>query len=290
MSRLKNIVNNLDPTVLNIAGMLYEQVQQTFFEDFRNWWMEKRNNNEDPIDIKFDLPHNEGDFQRSLRDAVDVGTDIFYILARLWEMWGVDSNNEQLLNTIEDRNEFGKNLFYIMRKNDFVFDKEAKGAETAVDRQDKDAFEKEYPEVGLNEEDQLDEHPAVAAIARAATSGLARGAGAAASRTGAVASRAGTSGARVKGGSQMTSKQRMKKWAHDKAKDIAQDEIENAIDRALSSQDGCEPDEHNDCIDEITAIDVKSNHKAELSNQIDKLKSLGEANKRVLQIRAGIIK
>ena len=44
MSRLKNIVNNLDPTVLNIAGMLYEQVQQTFFEDFRNWWMEKRNN------------------------------------------------------------------------------------------------------------------------------------------------------------------------------------------------------------------------------------------------------
>ena len=136
---------------MRLIHLITEQVQQTFFEDFKSWWMEKRNNDEDPIDIKFDLPHNEGDFQRSLRDAVDVGTDIFYILSKLWEMWGVDSDNEQLLNTIQDRNEFGKNLFYIMRRNDFVFDKEAKGAKTAVDRQDRDAFAKEYPEVGLNE-------------------------------------------------------------------------------------------------------------------------------------------
>ena len=136
---------------IKLTNILLEQVQETFFEDFKSWWIEKRNNDEDPIDIKFDLPHNEGDFQRSLRDAVDVGTDIFYILAKLWEMWGIDSDNEQLLNTIQDRNEFGKNLFYIMRKKDFIFDKEAKGAKTAVDRQDRDKFEKEYPEIGLNE-------------------------------------------------------------------------------------------------------------------------------------------
>ena len=113
--------------------------------------MEKRNNDEDPIDIKFDLPHNDGEFQRSLRDAVDVGTDIFYVLSKLWEMWGIDSDNEQLLNTIQDRNEFGSTLYAVMKKNDFIFDTKARGAKTAVDRQDKDIFSKEYPDVGLNE-------------------------------------------------------------------------------------------------------------------------------------------
>ena len=136
---------------MRLLNLLKEQVQHTFFVDFKEWWMEKRSNDEDPIDIKFDL---EGvDFQRSLRDAIDVEVPghIFFILSKLWEMWGIDSDNEQLLNTIEDREEFGKTLFHIMRKKDFIFDKGERGAKTAVDRQDQDRFEKEFPDVGLNE-------------------------------------------------------------------------------------------------------------------------------------------
>ena len=136
---------------MSLLSLIKEQVQQTIFEDFKEWWMEKRNNDEDPIDIKFDL---EGvDFQRSLKDAVDVESPghIFIILSKLWEMWGIDSDNEQLLNTIKDREEFGKTLFYIMRKKDFIFDKGERGAKTAVDRQDQDRFQKEFPSVGLNE-------------------------------------------------------------------------------------------------------------------------------------------
>ena len=142
---------------MKLLNLLNEQVQQTFFEEFKSWWMEKRNNDEDPINIKFDLPHNEGDFQRSLQDAIDVGTDIFYVLAKLWEMWAKDSDNEQLYTLSDmgvgqsDLNNFGETLYAVMKKNDFIFDTEAAGAETAVDRQDKDAFSKEYPDVGLNE-------------------------------------------------------------------------------------------------------------------------------------------
>tara|TARA_Y100001973_G_scaffold104928_1_gene176253 strand:- start:1672 stop:2193 length:522 start_codon:yes stop_codon:yes gene_type:complete len=138
---------------MKIFHLLKEQVQQTFFEDFKNWWIEKRNDNEDPLNIKFDIPHNDGDFKRSLQDAVDVGTDVFFVLTKLWEMWGVDSGNEQLLNTVKDRNDFGSTLYVIMKKNDFIFDKEARGAKIAVDRQNRDAFSKEYPDVGLNEFD-----------------------------------------------------------------------------------------------------------------------------------------
>ena len=47
--KLKNYLKNL----------LKEQVQETFFDDFKSWWMEKRKEGEDPIDIKFDLPHND---------------------------------------------------------------------------------------------------------------------------------------------------------------------------------------------------------------------------------------
>ena len=136
---------------MKLIGLITERVQENFFEDFKSWWKEKRNNDEDPINIKFDL---EGlDFKRSLRDAIDVESPghIFYILSKLWEMWGIDSGNDQTLNVIQDRSVFGKELMFLMRKNDFIFDKEAKGAKTAIDRQDKDEFEKEYPEIGLNE-------------------------------------------------------------------------------------------------------------------------------------------
>ena len=131
--------------------LLEQQIQETFFDEFKNWWMEKRSNDNDPLDMKFEL---EGiDFERSLQDAVDVESPghTFIILSKLWDMWGVDSDKEQLLNTIEDRHEFGKNLFFLMRKNDFIFDQEAKGAKLAVGRQDADRFKKEYPDVGLNE-------------------------------------------------------------------------------------------------------------------------------------------
>ena len=136
---------------MKLINLITERVQETHVEEFKSWWMEKRNNDEDPINIEFDI---EGvDFKRSLRNAIDVEVPghIFFILSKLWEMWGTDSGNEQILNTIEDRHEFGKKLMFLMRKNDFVFDKEAMGAKTAVDRQDKDAFQKEYPDVGLNE-------------------------------------------------------------------------------------------------------------------------------------------
>ena len=72
---------------MRLLNLLKEQVQHTFFVDFKEWWMEKRSNDENPIDIKFDL---EGvDFQRSLKDAVDVESPghIFIILSKLWEMW-----------------------------------------------------------------------------------------------------------------------------------------------------------------------------------------------------------
>ena len=131
---------------------LREQVQQTFFDEFKEWWLEERNNNNDPIEIKFELEGLE--FKRSLKDAVEVESPghIFVILSDLWEMWVKDSDNEQLLATVKDKHDFGKTLFFIMRKNDFVFDKNAKGAKTAVDRQDQDRFEKEFPDIGLNEQ------------------------------------------------------------------------------------------------------------------------------------------
>tara|TARA_Y100001963_G_scaffold152919_1_gene238618 strand:+ start:180 stop:683 length:504 start_codon:yes stop_codon:yes gene_type:complete len=131
-------------------GLLKEQVIENF-DNFKEWWMSKKSDNEDPLDIEFDI---EGiDFKRSLRNAVDVESPghMFYILSKLWEMWGIDSDNEQLLNIVKDRHEFGKNLFFTMRKKDFIFDTEAKGAKLAVDRQEADRFKKEYPDIGLNE-------------------------------------------------------------------------------------------------------------------------------------------
>tara|TARA_B100000287_G_scaffold360407_1_gene352793 strand:+ start:1243 stop:1734 length:492 start_codon:yes stop_codon:yes gene_type:complete len=142
---------NFKQIIFERLNLIKEQVQEAFIDDFENWWMEKRNKNKDPLDIEFEI---EGvKFKRSLRNAVDVEVPghIFIILSKLWEMWGADANKEQLLNTIEDRHEFGKALFFLMRKNDFVFDTEAKGAKLAVDRQDVDRFKKEYPDVGLNE-------------------------------------------------------------------------------------------------------------------------------------------
>ena len=88
---------------MKLINLITERVQETHFEEFKSWWMEKRNNDEDPINIEFDI---EGvDFKRSLRNAIDVEVPghIFFILSKLWEMWGTDSGNEQILNTIEDR-------------------------------------------------------------------------------------------------------------------------------------------------------------------------------------------
>ena len=264
MSRLKNIVFNLDPTILNIGGMLHEQVQETFFEDFKNWWLEKRNNDEDPIDIKFNI---EGiDFQRSLRDAVDVESPghIFFILSKLWEMWGIDSENEQILNTVQDRDEFGKNLFFIMRKNDFVFDKNVGGAKTAIDRQDQERFEKEYPEVGLNEEDQLDEHPAIAAIARVAMGGLARG-GVAGARAAGTVTRTSTGAA--KGGAKLTMKQRAKNYVKQKAQDAAMDAVEDKIDKMTSSQ----KDDDDDFNESVLEKKIGFNRGPEYSEETEEL-------------------
>ena len=154
MSNLKNTYFNLDSFILN--NLLESQTQETFFDEFKSWWMEKRNNNEDPINIEFDVKGI--DFKRSLRNAIDVEVPghIFIILSELWEMWAKNSDvglvNQDNIRPLNPEI-FGKDLMNVMKKNDFVFDQEAMGAKTAVDRQDKDTFQKEYPDVGLNEQE-----------------------------------------------------------------------------------------------------------------------------------------
>jgi hypothetical protein len=67
---------------------------------------------------------------------------MFFVLTEIWKMWSEED--------IEDTNEFGKELYFTMKKDDFFFDKEAMGAEIAIDRQDADYLKQNYG-VEMNE-------------------------------------------------------------------------------------------------------------------------------------------
>ena len=50
---------------MKLINLITERVQETHFEEFKSWWMEKRNNDEDPINIEFDIEGVDFKFSNS---------------------------------------------------------------------------------------------------------------------------------------------------------------------------------------------------------------------------------
>jgi len=135
----KEVMGRMKKTIRSKFPMLENETITSNYTEFKRWAIEYGTTKLFKEE-KFKAP---SDIEYTLEEATDMGAGImFFVLTEIWKMWSEEN--------IENTNEFGKELFFTMKKDDFFFDKEAMGAETALDRQNADYLNQTYG-VEMNE-------------------------------------------------------------------------------------------------------------------------------------------
>jgi len=93
-----------------------------------------------------------GEIEYTLEEATEMGAGImFSVLTQIWTLWTEETDNDQFGRIKDDNiNDFGKALYNMMKKDNFFFSKEERGAKVGMDQQDADYLKQTYG-VEMNE-------------------------------------------------------------------------------------------------------------------------------------------
>jgi len=160
MSNLKRTYFNLDPFVLKKLLKEQEEVEpiggetkspnEFAYFDFKSWAYEV-GRKELFREKKFQV----GEIEYTLEEATEMGAGImFSVLTQIWTLWTEETNNDQFGRIKDDNvNDFGKALYNMMKKDNFFFSKEERGAKVGMDQQDADYLKQTYG-VEMNEQEE----------------------------------------------------------------------------------------------------------------------------------------
>ena len=160
MSNLKRTYFNLDPFVLKKLLKEQEEVEpiggetkspnEFAYFDFKSWAYEV-GRKELFREKKFQV----GEIEYTLEEATEMGAGImFSVLTQIWTLWTKETDNDQFGRIKDDNvNDFGKALYNMMKKDNFFFSKEERGAKVGMDQQDADYLKQTYG-VEMNEQEE----------------------------------------------------------------------------------------------------------------------------------------
>ena len=96
-----------------------------------------------------------GEIEYTLEEATEMGAGImFSVLTQIWTLWTEETGNDQFGRITDDNvNDFGKALYNMMKKDNFFFSKEERGAKVGMDQQDADYLKQTYG-VEMNEQEE----------------------------------------------------------------------------------------------------------------------------------------
>ena len=158
MSRLKYIVKNLHPYILNKLLKEQEEIEpiggpttspnEFAYYDFKSWAYEVGRK-----ELFREKKFKVGEIEYTLEEATEMGAGImFSVLTQIWTLWTKETDNDQFGRIKDDNvNDFGKALYNMMKKDNFFFSKEERGAKVGMDQQDADYLKQTYG-VEMNEE------------------------------------------------------------------------------------------------------------------------------------------
>ena len=157
MSNLKNTYFNLESFILdklikedeNIEPIGGETTSPNEFAyyDFKSWAYEVGRK-----ELFREKKFKVGDIEYTLEEATEMGAGImFSVLTQIWTLWTKETDNDQFGRIKDDNvNDFGKALYNMMKKDNFFFSKEERGAKVGIDQQDADYLKQTYG-VEMNE-------------------------------------------------------------------------------------------------------------------------------------------
>ena len=142
MSRLKYIVKNLHPYILNKLLKEQEEIEpiggptvtpnEFAYFDFKSWAYEVGTK-----ELFREKKFKVGDIEYTLEEATEMGAgQMFDVLTQIWTLWTKETDNDQF-GRIKDENvqEFGKALYNMMKKDGkgFFFKGDERGAKVGDD-------------------------------------------------------------------------------------------------------------------------------------------------------------
>ena len=157
MNNLKNTYLNLHPYILKNLIKEDEEIEpiggettspnEFAYYDFKSWAYEV-GRKELFREKKFQV----GEIEYTLEEATEMGAGImFSVLTQIWTLWTEETDNDQFGRIKDDNvNDFGKALYNMMKKDNFFFSKEERGAKVGMDQQDADYLKQTYG-VEMNE-------------------------------------------------------------------------------------------------------------------------------------------
>ena len=157
MSNLKNTYFNLDNFVLNKLIKEQEEIEpiggetkapnEFAYYDFKSWAYEVGRK-----ELFREKKFKVGNIEYTLEEATEMGAGImFSVLSQIWTLWTEETDNDQFGRIKDDNvNDFGKALYNMMKKDNFFFSKEERGAKVGMDQQDADYLKQTYG-VEMNE-------------------------------------------------------------------------------------------------------------------------------------------
>ena len=157
MSDLKNTYFNLESFILdklikedeNIEPIGGETTSPNEFAyyDFKSWAYEVGRK-----ELFREKKFKVGEIEYTLEEATEMGAGImFSVLSQIWSLWTEETDNDQFGRIKDDNvNDFGKALYNMMKKDNFFFSKEERGAKVGMDQQDADYLKQTYG-VEMNE-------------------------------------------------------------------------------------------------------------------------------------------